>query len=118
MAWMNQEKKAKIASELKKVVPKGWKYSLRVRNHSTLVMTISSAPINLLENSPDHRYLNVNTYWLDKFFRGDLLVQFIKIRNAMNTDNYDRSDIQTDYFDVGHYIDINIGSWDKPFKVA
>ena len=29
--------------------------------------------------------------------------------------NYDNSDIQTDYFDIGWYVDINVGKWDKPF---
>ena len=28
---------------------------------------------------------------------------------------YDRSDIQTDYFDVAYYISIHIGKWDKPY---
>lgn len=48
MAYMNQEKKAAIAAELKKVMPPDWKYSLRVQNHSTLVCCIKSAPIDLL----------------------------------------------------------------------
>ena len=30
MAYMNQEKKAEIAKELKKVMPNGWKYTLEV----------------------------------------------------------------------------------------
>jgi hypothetical protein len=114
MAWMNQEKKAAISAELKKVMPKSWKYSLSVRNHSTLVLTIRSAPIDLTKGQPN---INVNHYWLDKQFSGDLLVQFVKIRNAMNTGNWDHSDAMTDYFDVGHYVDIKVGDWDKPFKV-
>ena len=48
MAYMNQEKKAKIAAALKTVVPKGWKYSLAVRNHSSIVMNIKSAPVDLV----------------------------------------------------------------------
>src|SRR5690606_40972107 len=38
-----------------------------------------------------------------------------RIVAALNTGNWDRSDIQTDYFDVGHYVDLRIGTWDKPF---
>lgn len=30
--------------------------------------------------------------------------------------NWDKSDIITDYFNVDHYVDIEIGSYDKPFK--
>lgn len=37
---------------------------------------------------------------------------------ALNTDNYDNSDVQTGYFDVGHYVELRIGRWDKPFQVT
>jgi hypothetical protein len=35
----------------------------------------------------------------------------------MNDGNYDNSDIQSDYFSVGWYIDVNVGKWDKPYTV-
>ena len=35
-----------------------------------------------------------------------------------NLHNWDNSDIQTDYFDVNYYFNINIGKWDKPFQVV
>ena len=125
MAYMNQEQKAKIASELKKVMPADWKYSLSVHHHSTIVLTISAAPVDLiaqmkmnLERGCNHKdYVQVNHYHLDKQFAGELLETFRKIRQALNTDNYDRSDIQTDYFEVGHWVNINIGRWNKPFQV-
>lgn len=31
--------------------------------------------------------------------------------------NWDNSDIQTDYFDVNYYFDIEIGRWNKPFQI-
>jgi len=31
--------------------------------------------------------------------------------------NWDRSDIQTDYFDVNFYLHLHIGKWDNPYKV-
>jgi len=34
---------------------------------------------------------------------------------VMNTGNWDKSDIQTDYFNVGWYVDVNIGKWNKPY---
>ena len=34
---------------------------------------------------------------------------------AMNVGNHNRSDLMTDYFDVGWYIDINIGRYNKPY---
>ena len=134
MAYMNQEKKAKIAAKLKDVVPKGWKYSLRVRNHSTIVMTIASAPVDLMGEAqrvtaerrasrgeapgnyaPTH--LDVNPFYPEHSFDESLPV-IRDIIAALNDGNHDRSDIMSDYFDVGWYVDINVGTWEKPFKVA
>ena len=120
MAWMNQERKAGLAAGLKKVMPKGWKYSLAVRHHSTLVLTISEAPIDLVRKSlcgadcKQRGYIDVNHHHMP--FEGALLNTFTAIRDAMMVGNHDRSDSQTDYFDVGWYIDINVGKWDKPFR--
>ena len=105
MAFVDQSKKSRIAANLKKVVPKGWKYSLAVRNHSTIVMTIASAPFELIKAFEGNAYIKDESV-------GEV---FAKIFEALNTDNYDRSDSQTDYFDCGHYVDLNLGRWDKPF---
>ena len=45
----------------------------------------------------------------------DVLARAVEIGQAYNWDN---SDIQTDYFDVNYYFDINIGKWNKPFQIA
>ncbi len=118
MAWMNQEKKAKIASALKEIMPKNWKYSLRVDHHSTIILTINQADINLLGTDPyalKEGYRDINRYYPEKHFSGKTLDLFKKIIMALNIDNYDNSDIMTDYFDVGHYVNIKIGRFDKPF---
>jgi hypothetical protein len=124
MAWMNQEKKAKIAAELKKVMPSTWKWSLSVKHHSTIRLTISAAPINLIAHHKKNEYftglethIQLNEYHLEHAYEGALLETFKRIKDALNTDNHDRSDIMTDYFDVGHYVDIEIGRWNRPFQV-
>lgn len=124
MAYVDQTKKAKIAAALKLVIPKSWRYSLAVQHHSTLVLTIKSAPIDLIDaiankcDSWNNRsHTSLNHYYLDRTYSGELLATFEAIKDAMNTDNHDRSDSQSDYFDVGHYISINVGKWDKPFIV-
>ena len=33
-------------------------------------------------------------------------------------ENWDKSDIQSDYFNVNYYFHIEVGQWDKPFKVV
>jgi len=135
MAYMTQEHKARIQAQLKRVIPTGWKWSLRVRHHSTLVLTIQSAPVDLISewhsSHPDKQkaaeykadvcargYLQVNEYYLDRQFSGKTCEIMRAIRSAMDLDNHDNSDPQTDYFDVGHYISINLGRWNKPFVCA
>ena len=124
MAYVDQEKKAKIAAALKLVVPKGWKYSLAVRHHSTIVMTIASAPFDLigafkLEGDKKPTYMSVNEYHYRSHLNDECVADvFEKIVEALNIDNFNNSDIMTDYFHVGHYVDINIGRWNKPFEVT
>ena len=121
MAYMNQEKKRVIAINLKKILPKGWKVSLGVRNHSTICCTIKSAPVNLLANFEERQirenHVTVNHYYLENSFEGQTLETMKQINEALNTDNFNHSDIQTDYFHVGHYVDLQIGAWNKPFEV-
>lgn len=125
MAYMNQEKKAAIAANLKKVVPAGWKYSLAVRNHSTIVMTITQAPFDLIRAFPKSEYfdpetateVSVNPYHYRSHIEDECVADVVgAILEALNTGNWDRSDVMTDYFDVGHYVDLRIGKWDRPFK--
>ena len=49
MAFMNQAKKRLIADALKKVVPPNSKYTIAVRHHTTIVMTIRAAPVNFVQ---------------------------------------------------------------------
>ena len=132
MAYMNQDKKAKIAAQLKTFMPKDWKWSLSVEHHSAIILTIASAPIDLIAenrrvfestrpmnafNGPrDSTHIDVNLHYLEREFDGELLLLFQKMKEALNIDNWDRSDIQSDYFDVGHYSRLKIGRWDKPFN--
>ena len=126
MAYMNQEKKAKIAQALKSVVPADWKYSLRVRHHSTIVCTITAAPFDLIRAMRKSDYFDpetatefdVNPYHAREQCADECVADVIEaILGALNTDNHNRSDIQTDYFDVGHYVDLGIGAYGRPFKV-
>jgi hypothetical protein len=135
MAYMNQEKKKKIAAELKKsLAGTGLKYTLAVNNYSTLVMNIQSGPVDFLANAeavakakPREMFggnltrpkaIQVNTYWYQDHFTGEALELLKKIVPVMNTGNHDRSDIQSDYFDVGWYVNVNIGQWNKPYQVT
>lgn len=123
MAFMNQVRKAELAKEIAKVIPPNWKYTLAVRHHSTLVLTIRQADVDLLsenlvvrERNFDSTCRHLNEHNLSGEYEDKLLKIFESIKGAMNVGNWDKSDIQSDYFDVGWYIDINIGDSDSPFR--
>ena len=112
---MSQENKKAIAPQIKKVLKKyNMKGSISVHNHSQLVVTLASGELDIAGE-------NVNTYWLSQNYSGTTLSFFLELKDAMNgvgsdgEQNFDKSDIQTDYFYVGWYIDISVGRWNKPY---
>jgi hypothetical protein len=125
MAYVNQELKKRVQADLKQVMPRKWKWSLAVRHHSTLVLTIRQAPVDLLQEfrnagasiTPMEGYYSLNPYHWDKLphLSNKLRTVFAGIFEAMNKGNHDRSDVMTDYFDVGWYVDVQIGAWNSPF---
>ncbi len=139
MAYFNQERKQERAPAIKAILKKyGVKGSLAVNNHSTFVLNIKSGSIDFIENfiatdaklihggkmSQDqidyirkNQSLDVNPYWFKEHFSGKALSFLTEVFQAMNKGNHDNSDIQSDYFDVGWYVDVNIGSWKKPYTV-
>ena len=132
MAYMNQEKKAKIAALLKPVLAKyGLKGSLAVHNHSTIRLTVKSGKIDFIENYLEdgkctdeafvRKYgtLDVNPYWFQDHFTGDakafLTEAFAALKGA---DYYDESDIQTDYFNTAYHFGLQVGKWSKPYVLT
>lgn len=122
MAYMDQKQKSIIKAAIQKVLPKDWKFSLSIKNDMVIVCWIKSAPFDIqnIINSNNYKldkdYLDVNQYQIDRRFidceERDILKKLVI---AMNTGNYNNSDIQSDYFDVGHYIEISLGKFGKPF---
>lgn len=121
MAYVSKELKAKLAPTIKAICKKyGVKATLAVHNHSTLVLNIKSAKINIIGECKgekrNNNYIQVNTYWVESNYVGktkDFLVEVIAAMKG--ADYFDESDSQTDYFHVSHYIEINVGSFDKHF---
>jgi hypothetical protein len=141
MAYMNQEKKAKIAAKLKPILKKyGVKGTLSVRNHSTICLALKSGKIDFVENliqtdiaqpygkkmSAEQiagvrksKSLDVNPYWFHEHFSSNAKDFLTEAMAALKSaDWYDKSDAQVDYFNTAYYVDINIGKWNKPYEVV
>ena len=136
MAYMSQEKKAKISPKIKAILAKyKVKGSLAVRNHMTLCLNLKSGSIDFIANSnkvcgnspyqvasgfkpSTSGYDQVNPYHFKDHYDGKALAFMQEVFAAMNEGNHDHSDIQSDYFNVGWYVDVNIGKWNKPYLLA
>lgn len=136
MAYMNQERKAKITKMLKPILAKyKVKGSLSVRNHSTIVLTLKSGAIDFIGNSnrvcgndfyqvqrgfkpTTSGYDQVNPYWFQDHYDGDAKAFLTEAFKALKSaDWYDESNAMIDYFNIAYYVDINIGKWNAPYIV-
>lgn len=117
MAYYSQEMKKAVQPAMKKLLKEyGLKGSLSVRDHRTVVLTIKSGAIDFNKSSNADDYnRQVNVYWIDEHWTGKAKEFLTKAKALLNTGNYDNSDIMTDYFDVGWYVDINLGKWNQPY---
>lgn len=138
MAYVSQEMKKELAPAIKEVCKKyGYKVSLSVNNHSTLVAKIKGAkkvledyvakqqePQNQLKRETYHMGPididtvveesaqwghKVNEYWIEDNYVGDS-VEFLKeLVDAMKGPEYFcEDDAMTDYFYRSHYTDIEV----------
>lgn len=111
MAYYSQERKKAVQPLIKALLKKyGMTGSLAVRHHSTVVLNLKAGPIDFGRD-----YIQVNVYWIRDHYEG-VAREFLEEAYAiLMQGNHNRSDIQTDYFDVGWYVDINVGKWNKPY---
>lgn len=126
MAYISKELKDEKTLLLRALGKKyGIILSVARNNRSTIVLNIAAGSIDFfsdyigiqtyfVDGSP---YFSVNQYYLSEQFKSDslsseFLEQAITILNAGNWNN---SNAMIDYFDIGFYIDINIGKFKKPY---
>ena len=135
MAYITKEKKAIIIARVKDATPKGWRVTFRMRHSSTIICTIRQADVDILaaveaayetlaKTRPSYETSGPVTHIqslspttileLPDSLRKPLSAMYA----ALYSENYDNSDISTDYFDVGYYAHLAIGEWDKPMAVV
>ena len=138
MAYVSQADKTKLAPTIKAILKKyGVKGTLSIRNHMSLVLTLKSGKIDFIENyiatDSNKNYANkmsadqvayirkngcldVNTYWIDSHYSGKAQAFLTEVKAAMEgPDFFNNDDVQSDYFNRSHYVDINVGKWSKPY---
>jgi hypothetical protein len=136
MAYMNQEKKAKIAALIKPLLKQyGLKGSLSVHNYSSINLNIKAGNIDFIGNANEvaanraygerveerhkQNYMQVNVYWVADHFSGVAKEFLLKAVEALQSAGYyNNSDAMIDYFDTAYYYHINVGQWDKPYELV
>ena len=107
-----------IRDWLKKTYP-GYKFSLTRWHYSSIVIKLLEADFEaFIDKSKRGKQLNV--YWLheDKELTDRAREVMVNIRDFANSYNFDDSDMMTDYFHVHFYLNIEIGSDSKPYKIV
>jgi hypothetical protein len=120
MAYISTEKVKEMRNKLKELFPakKGWKLSVTTQNYSSVNCSILTAPFELrLDTTRTNE--SVNQYYVKEHYNDNPASKeaLLSMLQVLNTNNYNNSDAQSDYFDVGHYVNLSIGKWDKPFQV-
>ena len=121
MAYINAEEIKVIRNELKAAFPakEGWKLSVRGADYSSIYVAVINAPYQMVadgEHTTDFMHAH-NIDHCDKFVDDRASKDLHKMFKIINRENYDNSDIMTDYFDVGYYCHLSVGKWDKPFAI-
>lgn len=137
MAYMSQEKKKELLPAIKSILKKyNSKGTLSVRNLSTIVLTITHCPIDLVDNHmeavknfrffgnrcqtmdrPDY-LTETHRHHIENGYTGEAKKMLLELFDTMNVGNWDKSDSQTDYYNVGWYSDIYIGRYKKPLILS
>ena len=118
MAYVSQTDKKELSVGIKKVLKKyGMKGNIGVKNHMSLYVDVMEGPIEFKHTHGDN-YTQVNTYWIDDHYDGiqkDFLNELLA--EMKGTKYYNNDNAMIDHFDRSHYTDINIGKWNKPYKL-
>ena len=118
-AYVDNEKTKQVREDLKKEFP-DFKFSVRKENSSSVDVAIISGPIPLLSDDNDRGYEQVNHYYIKDHYEDNPEARdfLLKVLDIINMGNHDNSDSMTDYFDVGFYVSLTIGKWNKPYIVT
>lgn len=115
-----------IAARIREYAKQAWptyRFSVTTQyfsGGSSISITLTEGPEEVLIDPTDEKYIQVNHYNIEKEDRLTEAARHIlsDVYSFAISYNYDDSDGMIDYHDTNFYLDINVGRWDKPFKVV
>ena len=129
MAFISQQDKKTLAPAIKAVFKKyGLKGTIAIKNHMTLCANVSAGRLDLIGAAAQIGDFRSSGYYQANAYRPtnekykdiniDIFNFYEDLKKAMKGAIwFDKTDIMTDYFHTAFYIDINIGQWNKPYKL-
>jgi len=118
MAYINAKHVSQIRNSLKNEFP-NFKFSVRKDQFSEIIVTIKKGNVDFSDILNENNTIDINVYHLRNYKNHEALLQ--KIINVIKTgsDNkwYDKSDMQSDYFNIAFYITLKIGDYDHPYQM-
>tara|TARA_B110000858_G_scaffold118559_1_gene135243 strand:+ start:514 stop:951 length:438 start_codon:yes stop_codon:yes gene_type:complete len=142
MAYITQEMKKELAPAIKSVLKKfGVKGTISINHNTSLNVNIKEGDIDFIGiynaeaktqvergniswygRKITHGYYQENPYRVYEPYDRELTIveKFInELQVAMRgTMYYNNNDIMTDYFDSAYFMGINIGKYNKPYKLT
>ena len=129
MAYISQDDKKTLAPAIKAVFKKyGLKGTIGIKNHMTLCANVSAGRLDLLGAAAAVSSLRSTGYYQANPYRAtnpkykeinkQIFNFYEDLKKAMRGNLwFDKSDSMTDYFHTAYFMDINIGRWNKPYKL-
>jgi hypothetical protein len=131
MAYITAQQTRAIKADLVRTFPE-FKFSVRNEHSSSIRVVLLSGPVrfDLTDEAQRMRVHglpsdcaesvvsrpmknhSINNYHTQNYQNADILDAMLEI---INYGNHDNSDIMTDYFDVGWYVTLESGTWEKPY---
>lgn len=121
MAKGREELVKEIREGLKKAFP-SLKWSVVMRDYNSMVVSLMEAPESPYLDGRQEGYNQLNHYHIKEECNGVKLAEWAvpvlqEANEIINLRNWDHSDLQSDFFDVNFYLQLQIGKWDHHFKV-
>lgn len=116
-SYTRKELKVIFAKWLKETY-KGCTFSISLSGYNSICVRLLKADFNPFKGDVKLKY-SFSRYSItdDPELNDRAKEMFNNIESYLMSYNYDRSDLMTDYYDVGFYLDMVIGSCKTPFKV-
>lgn len=115
--YTRKELKEIFAKWLKETY-KNCTFSIRLSDYNSIVINLLKADFNPFKDEMMYSY-SLSRYDIhdDPQLNDRAKEMFSNIQSFCQSYNYDHSDLYSDYYDVGFYFNMNIGSGKTPFKV-